>query len=215
MNALNENEQDRIGRKMNPWFTMWVYPRKTTRYVIENSSMKYAILLAMLSGVGSTLNTASNRDLGEIISTPSIILISLILGPLLGLLGWFIFSSLSYIVGKWFGGSGTMKELQKAVAWAYVPLVWALLFWIPELAIMGDAVFQDIEADIGAGQAIIILFLALLQITIYIWYIVTNIKAISEAHRFSAWKGLLTVLLPGFVIFLVLIIIVLLIIGIA
>lgn len=213
MNALNENEQDRIEKKMNPWFTMWVYPRKTTRYVIENSKMTSVILLAMLSGVGSALNTASNRDLGEITSTSTIIFISFIFGPLLGLLGWFIFSFISYIVGKWFGGSGSMKELQKAIAWAYVPLVWSLLFWIPELAIMGDAMFQSVEVDIGVGQAIILLILALLELTICIWYIVSNIKAISEAHRFSAWKGLLTVLLPSSIIVFVLIIILLLLIA--
>ncbi|HEY4551948.1 MAG TPA: Yip1 family protein [Bacillaceae bacterium] len=190
--------------RMQTWLTIWVYPKKTVRHVIEHKTMKYAIIIMLIAGIQQVLNMASTSNLGEHLSTPAIILTSILLGPFIGLITWLVASGIYYLVGKWLGGKGTMKEMKMAVAWTYIPMIWMMILWIPNLAFIGHEMFtKEIEPDLG--KALMLMFTGCLEIALGIWMMVISARAIGEVHRFSSWKGLLAMVLPGLAIAVVLI----------
>lgn len=61
----------------------------------------------------------------------------------------------------------------------------------------------------GAGsrvEASPFLYLAIvaIQLVMALWSFILLVKTTAEVHRFSAWRGLATVLIPGIVIFVLL-----------
>ena len=51
-------------RSLNPWFTMWLHPRATTREILDTDPSRLVIALAMFGGVLNSLDHASVARLG-------------------------------------------------------------------------------------------------------------------------------------------------------
>ncbi|CAM3112732.1 Yip1 family protein [Filibacter tadaridae] len=197
-------EGNRIEEKqLNPWLTIWVRPRETVRYAINTKPMKFAVILALLAGIPQMLDGATSNNLGDSISLPTIFILALIMGPLLGLLSWWIGSGISYIVGTWIGGSGGFDELKMATAISKIPYLLVSLIWLVDIAILGGGMFTE-EYDFSRTQIIWLFISGFVAIVTGIWTFVITIFAIAEAHRFSAWKSLLTMFIPFVAIVLVL-----------
>lgn len=198
MNQHAETAPVKSNGTLNPWFSIWIRPRQTIRQLTNESKFGWLLLLACLGGISYFLDTASTSNLGDRAnaSAGGIVLIGLFVGPFIGLIGWQLFSAICFGIGKLFGGEATLKETQYAVAWASVPLVFSLLIWIPDLAIMGDGAFSESVSAVNPFGATIVFFTAFLEIIIGIWYVVILVKAIAEVNQFSAWKGLAVIVLP-------------------
>jgi hypothetical protein len=188
---------------LNVWTSIWIRPRETVRYAIDNKSMRFALILVLISGVFDVLNGASQNNTGDVIPVPVILILAVVLGPVLGWIGWWIGAGIATFVGKWFGGIGKFEELKMAFAISYIPFILGGILWIPDLLILGEAVFIE-DVDISAGKWIWLIFSGFIGIVLGIWSFIITIKAIAEAHRFSAWRGLLTVIIPSVFIVIVL-----------
>ncbi|MFC5587652.1 YIP1 family protein [Sporosarcina soli] len=188
---------------LNVWTSVWIRPRETVRYAIDNKSMRFALILVLISGVFDVLNGASQNNTGDVLPVPLILILAVVLGPLLGWIGWWIGAGIATFVGKWFGGIGEFEELKMAFAISYIPFILGGILWIPDLLILGEAVFIE-DVDISAGKWIWLIFSGFIGIVLGIWSFIITIKAIAEAHRFSAWRGLLTVIIPSVLIVIVL-----------
>lgn len=195
---------------INPWFTMWYKPRETIRKIIKYDPKYLVIILAMVSGFSETLDRASLKSVGDYFSLTQIFAVALIVGPIVGLASLYISSWLLRWTGKWIGGKASSEHIRTAIAWSTVPLVWALLLWIPESVLFGKELFTSATPTMDASLSLTILFLlfSIIEIVIGTWTIIVYLKSLGEVQGFSAWKALLNSFLSALVILIPILIII-------
>ncbi|MBZ5201891.1 YIP1 family protein [Planomicrobium chinense] len=198
--------------EVNPFTAIWLKTRKAVRYVIEEKSMGFVILLMILSGISSALVGAFDSEMNQMMPVWGIILSSVIAGPIFILIIYAIMAGVYLITGKLFKGTGTYMELFKAVGAAAIPQIWLLpvyLIWI--LAAPATYFAEPLGTSGGGGELVITLVGSVLITVVTIWSIFINAKAIGEAHRISSWKGFFTIMIPSIVIGIIIVAIVVLI----
>jgi hypothetical protein len=205
--VIEKGENTETSEQMNPWLTIWVQPKKTIRFMIDNGKFGWVFLLVCLAGVSTVLTIGSNANIADkvSISAGGIVLFGIFIGAVLGLIVWSLSSLCYWLIGKLFKGKGTLKETMMASAWAFIPIVLSLLLWIPDLQILGERAFSAIPSSITPFEGIVIIFSAILELVFSIWYVVILVKAIAEAHHFSFWKGVGTLFIPGVAMFFLMI----------
>jgi hypothetical protein len=197
----------------SPFATIWTAPRATIRNIVEVKPTHYVIMLAGLNGITETLNRLSERVAGDQLSLTTIIAIALLLGPLSGLIGLYLIAFLLRLTGGWIGGTAPSEHLRAAIAWASVPSVFALLLWIPELALIGSEMFtsQTPRMDQQPMLLGIVLALGLVELILGIWGFILLCNTVAEVQGFrSAWAGLGNLLLAFLILFGVLLVFVIL-----
>lgn len=85
------DEQESFSDK-DIFIKIWLSPRKVFKYILENHYEKYTVLLLILAGISSAFFNAIEKDIGFQFSFPTIILICVIGGGLLGWLYLYIFA---------------------------------------------------------------------------------------------------------------------------
>jgi hypothetical protein len=110
------------------------------------------------------------------------------------------------------GGTGDIRGVRAAVAWGLAPVVWALLYRIPAAFWVaraqatsvrmrgGTIAFDPGRMADGCGLALVF---ALVELAVFIWCAVVMSNTVAEAHRFSAWHGLGTLVISAIVPFVV------------
>jgi hypothetical protein len=73
-----------------------------------------------------------------------------------------------------------------ASAWAFIPIIISLVLWVPDLQILGIGAFSAFASSVTPFEGLIILFSAIVEIVLSVWYVVILIKSVTEAHQFSA-----------------------------
>lgn len=199
-----ENEGDRL----NPWLTIWYKPRATFRSFINHGSAnsKLIIFLVMLSGVLYAFDRAVGKSMGESMSTLMVLVLVIVLGAVGGIISWLIWSAIVYYVGKLFKGTGTLREMYTVIGLSYIPVAVSTIFCFFDVVILKDALFVDVY--LSPFQIIWLLFSTFFTFMFTAWSWFLMVKGIAEVHRFSSWKGLLTFIIPGAVLFLMIIVIV-------
>lgn len=192
-------------KTLNPWISMWTRPRDTIRQIVDSNPEHLVLVLAAIAGFANTLNRASTKNMGDLYEWPLIFLAAAIIGPIAGIIGLYIGGALIRWAGGWMGGDASPENIRAAMAWSGVPVIWALLLWIPELLLFGQEMFtteiQRIEDE--PGLAYVLLGFAAIEITIAIWAFIIFLKCLGQVQGFSAWKALgntllamLTVIVP-------------------
>lgn len=179
-------------RTSNPWISIWTRPRATVREVIHTSPFYVVLILAGLAGIGSILDNASLRNMGDAFPVPTIVLVAVLLGPAFGILGLYVGAAVIGWTGRWLGGGGRPRELRTAMAWAGMPMVVGLLVWLFDLSIFGSEMFTTYTPRLMGSPflALLMIVSGLVSMALGIWTLVLQTKAIGEVHGFSAWKGL-------------------------
>jgi hypothetical protein len=187
---------------LNPWLSMWMQPRATIQQIVDSNPERLVLVLAAIAGISRVLNRASLKSLGDIIEWPLIFLIAAILGPVAGIIGLYIGGALIHWTGKWIGGKGSPENIRAAIAWSSIPVIWALLLWIPEFALFGEELFTTKMPTILASPSLTLLLFGfgIIELVIGIWTIVVSLKCIGQVQGFSAWKALGNMALSALVI---------------
>jgi len=187
---------------INPWTRIWTHPRETVRKIVEFNPKFRFLALSFLHGIPMVFYLAQDLSLGDTFSLAGIIIVSLILAIFLGMLSITIGAALLYWTGKWIGGKGSFYPVRAAVSWSNVPNIVIILCWATLIFFFRHqvflAAFQKGEF-VGAALAIYGVVL-LVQAVMSIWSLIILIKGLAEVQGFSAWKGLLNVLIPFFMI---------------
>lgn len=205
---INEKHET---ERVNPFTAVWLRTRKAARFVIEEKTTGFAIMLIMLSGIGSGLMGMQSSGGGAGMAGWLIFLLSIIIGPVAGLASAAFLSALYLLVGKLFKGTATYIEMFKAVAVSMIPYVWIAPVLLAWATIAPASYFADPLAGNSTGEGLgTLIVLGTLSFILSIWGIIIQSKAIGEAHRFNSWKGFATVLIPAVVIGVVVIIVVIL-----
>ena len=184
---------------LNPWFSMWLHPRRTIRQIVETNPERLVLLLATVGGIVEALINASSDSKGENMSLQAILLTALIGGPLMGVIGLWLGGALLRWTGGWIGGQADSRRIRATLAWANVPLVWSLLLWIPALLLFGAELFATATPILDASTMLSGLYMVFsFGIGIVsIWAFVVFLHALGEVQGFSAWKALGNSILAG------------------
>ncbi len=183
---------DTPARPPNPWLMMFVRPRQTMRQILDGDSTRFVVALAMLGGVLTVLDRASFNGMGDRIAVSTIFAMAIPVGVLAGLIMLYLGGAVIQWTGSWFGGRGTVAEVRAALAWGRMPFYWAGLLWLPYLGFFGGEVFMsDLPSVMAQPWLLFVLInLAVLEVGLGIWGLVTLVLAVAEAHRFPAWNSL-------------------------
>ncbi|CAN5334171.1 hypothetical protein BH20GEM2_BH20GEM2_19480 [soil metagenome] len=73
-------------RGLNPWTSIWTEPRATIRFFTRTNPTRHVLLLAALGGTMQSLSEAIDRNMGEQLSMPMILLMAAANGSIFGVL---------------------------------------------------------------------------------------------------------------------------------
>lgn len=177
-----------------PWLSIWVNPRDTVHWILN--SQKSPVLLILLLGLAMNLDNSYFNSTGDTLSLSAILLIAIILSPVTGYLFVWISTYLFSIAGKWLGGTGSTKEIKPVVAWSGIFYVASLVIRLLEILLPGNELFQTVQPAVENSifLSILLIFFHLLDLAIFIWWIVFLAVALGEVHSFSKLRGFFTML---------------------
>lgn len=185
---------------LNPWWSMWIYPRVTTRQILDRGSTRMVPVLAVICGISATLDRASMRGMPANMPAWGVLVMALILGPLVGLVTVYVGGVILGWIGRRLGGVGTSQEVRTALAWSYVLDVEMLVLWIPSVALFGGEIFHASTPAFDAWAEAqpwvvwpLLILLGIVSLVSIVWSLVVRLKCIAEAHQFSAWRALASV----------------------
>lgn len=190
-------------RSPSPFLTIWTSPRATIRHILKTDPDYMVLPLAAIAGIGMFLNIALRVRLGGPLSLGRILLLAMLIGPVLGLVSFFLHSWLLYATGRWLGGKADQADIQTVVAWARIPapvdlvVLWGVLTFIDGRQLF---TFASLLLDPGARLQPPVVFLLLISMLMAVWSLVILCQGLGEVQGFSAWKGLLNVILAPFFI---------------
>ena len=186
---------------INPWKQIWTEPRKTMRSILSTDPKKTIIWLAIIGGILGALTYVLSLHLSQ---PPRIdhlydlrVVGILIAGGIAGLIHLYFGGWLYRLTGSWIGGKGSFTDVKSAVGWSNYPYILGSLFALLGLLSIPHLWLQSL--------------FGLFNFVILIWGLIIFLQLLSEAHQFSIWKGILTVLIASALIFVVMILIALLI----
>ncbi len=187
---------------LNPWLAIFTRPRATIRQQVTHDPEAWVLPLVALTGIGQLLGDASARAYGDALDLPTLLVMALLAGPLLGILGAYLGGWVLRWSGRLLGGHAGPRELRAAIAWSGVPYIASMVLWIPELLLFGDELFTTATPRLDAApglQAVLLGFVAV-EVLATAWAFVVFLKCLGEVQGFSAWRALLNLLLPGLLI---------------
>lgn len=188
--------------RVNPWMKIWVEPRQTIRAIVEYNPKYRFLFLSILYGLPMLLNFAQTFSLSEQFSFLAISIGALILAPFIGMIGISIGAALIFWTGKWIGGTASFLNVRAALAWSNVPNLVSVLLWSIMIGFFKNTLFLEnfAQAPFDGSQLRLIFTVFFLQTALSIWSFIILIKSLGEVQGFSAWKGLLNILIPFFLI---------------
>jgi hypothetical protein len=165
---------------VNPWLAIWLHPRQAIRTILDHDPEYQVKILAISFGVLQMLPGALKM---EIALMPRILGV-LIGGTLGGFIGLYLFGWLYRVAGHWFGGQAESVETRAAMTWAQMPnLAGSVILSFVLLIFKGP----------NPAALWLTIFQAALLIVCSLWSLILICHTVGEAHRFSTWKGFLTV----------------------
>lgn len=173
-------------KALNPFFLIWFHPRKTMRWILDTDPRHSVALLAVLIGISQS--TMQMARAAPALGLPLQIAIggAMTGGALGGLLSLYYMGWLFRITGRWLGGQGRGEEVRAAIAWGELPLFIIFVFWLVLFFNRKAGLFQAFLSPTLYGGVVVIAS---------IWSLLLSCHTVGEAHRFSAWKGLLAIIL--------------------
>ncbi len=196
---------------LNPWVSMWTKPRATIQQIVDTDPERLVLVLAAIAGFSGGLDRASIQSMGDRWEWPTIFLIAATAGAISGLIGLYIGSALIRWTGNWMSGNASSQNIRAAMAWSSVPIIWALILWIPGLVLFGQELFTTETPIIDATPSLTFIFVGfgVIELTVGIWVFVVFLKCLGQVQGFSAWKALGNVFLAGLVIIIPIVLVVL------
>lgn len=176
---------------INPWLQIWVHPKKTMRLILDTNPRRIIIWLALIGGIVSTFAWisyiwATHPNLQDLNKTYPVIIL-LIGGSAAGLIHLYVAGWLYRLTGSWIGGHGSFTDVKCAVGWSSYPFILA-----NSANILSLLSFSFMWARI---------FFGLLDALVALWGVIIFLNVLGEAHRFSAWRALLAVIIALVLVF--------------
>jgi hypothetical protein len=121
-----------------------------------------------------------------------ILLATLVIGGAWGLLQLYVIATPLYYVGKWTGAPARLGDLRTALAWAAIPQVAILPFWVLGTLVFGRFLYVEPELAL-ARMPLAVLAQGLLSLATVLcsgWWLVLQVFTVAEVQGVSAWRAL-------------------------
>ncbi|MEC3908579.1 YIP1 family protein [Tamlana sp. 2201CG12-4] len=128
-------------------YSIWNKPKLTLQYILERCPEKHVYVLLVLGGIVRAVSRASDKGMGDNMSTPYVLLLTFFLGGLLGWVSYYIYAWALSFTGGWLDGKAESDKFRTIIAWALVPSIASLILLIPEVIILGDDLFRSVPLD--------------------------------------------------------------------
>lgn len=201
----NYNDTPQARTKLNPFLSVWLHPKQTTRYMIEEKSIGFAILIMAIGYIGVTLSDLIDKEALLGWSPWFIVLLCVILSPIIGIIGTAFSALITWLFGKLFKGTGTYSDLFKGLSLTAVPFLALFPFYLIWLFTSAESLM---DPNFSGSFPWIIWPAILLTIVVWIWSIVITIGVVAEAHQISNWMAFFTLLLPTIMFFILILILI-------
>lgn len=186
--------------KLNPYLSVWLQPRRTTRYVIENKSLLYTTIIISIGFIGLLLSLLVDSELYPTLPIWGIILLVIVLSPIFALLLNALYALELWLIGKLFKGIGTFKDIFKAMSLLYILYVFMIPFYVLWLLLEPTSLFFEYDD----GKFFLPIIDIVLNTILSIWCFVISIPIVSEVHKISNWKSFFSLVLSGLLLILLL-----------
>ncbi|WZY00228.1 YIP1 family protein [Bacillus sp. FSL W7-1360] len=181
---------------MNTWLNIWVRPRQVMKQELENARTEerrwqlffivfISVALMVLIDYGGVFHDGAFQR-------------AFVIGLIGALLAIFVAPWIYKWVGSWIGGKGSVLDLRVALIKGYYKptLAIAALYLLLSVT-LGENSFVN---DVSSGSWVMIstprnvlmaVMLLVISVVGSIWVVIIFLHALGEAHKFSAWKSLL------------------------
>lgn len=198
----------------HPLLTIWLKPRQTIRSIVDNRPSYLVLILAVIFGINSVIDFAMDRSLGDLFPMLYLLVIFVIAGPLTGLAVVYLGGLILSWIGRLLGGAATPQETRAAVAWSSLPQciglglngIYMMVFGLEAFTFetpRTDAMFAS-NPNLLSFMGAFLLVLVVLMAVATIWSLVLLVICLAEVHHYSIKRSVVTVFIPGFVLFLLL-----------
>jgi hypothetical protein len=182
---------------MRPLLTILYRPRATMRRILA-SERRGVVPIILLAACSAALNESSKgtmpREIAEL-HIAVVVLVALIMTCILTVAILYALSWVAFGAGRLLEGKGNPRDVRAALAWGTAPVIWAILYRIPA------ALFLEEPTELRVtGSWVFYIALAIAEVTVFVWWLITTSNTLAVAHRFSVRRGfatfLLTLLMP-------------------
>jgi hypothetical protein len=197
------------GPPPHPWFSIWFRPRATIRYILDVDDPRGIWMLPVIASLAVVFLPEKHLyELAEELDWPMTIGILGLASATAGVAGLYLTSWIGRITGSWLGGTATSSQLRQALAWSMVPQIWISPLAPLTLLLFGREWFEETKPMIEGSGVLSLAYglLVMVQFVVGVWTVVINMKAIGEAHGFSAWKALLSSMIAAVLIIVTLVV---------
>ena len=203
---FEKNNPEQIQLSDKEIFTkIWMSPRLVFKFINQNGYTKFSTILLIFGGITGALNSASTRNMGDIMPLWSVLIVCLIGGGVFGWLYFYIYAALLSWTGKWLKGTGNTKSLFRMISYALIPSLLVLFTFILRIALIGNAEFQR-NMDVLDNEFLITALFSIslfVEIVTGIWTLAILVIVISEVQKLSIGKSIVNLILPGVLLIIV------------
>ncbi|MDC8003837.1 YIP1 family protein [Aureisphaera galaxeae] len=199
--SFEEFEKEYLKIDPNKLFqSIWSKPKVTLEYVLHTIPTKHVTILFVLGGIVRNIGRATQRGLGDNMSTMVVLASSVFLGAFFGWIGYYIYAWALSALGKLLGGAADPEKMRTVLAWSLVPSIASLLLLIPQLIIFGDDLFRSYPLNDSTFYSTLWMVFGILELILSIWSIVILVIGIRLVQSFNIGFAILNMLLPIFAI---------------
>ena len=203
---FEKNNPEQIQLSDKEIFTkIWMSPRLVFKFINQNGYTKFSTILLILGGITGALNSASTRNMGDIMPLWSVLIVCMLGGGFFGWLYFYIYAALLSWTGKWLKGTGNTKSLFRMISYALIPSLLVLFTFILRIALIGNAEFQR-NMDVLDNEFLItslFSFSLFVEIVTGVWTLAILVIGISEVQKLSIGKSIVNLILPGVLLIIV------------
>ena len=181
-------------------YSIWSRPKITLEYVLEKCPKKYVFVFLVLGGIVRAINRASDRGMGDTMSTAGVLTLSIVIGGLIGWMFYYIYAWALSFTGNWLNGKADPETFRTIIAWSLVPTITTLILLIPELLIIGDQLFKSEFTFLTTFQSVAMIGFGLIELALWIWSLVILVIGIKIIQGFTTGKAIFNIILPVLVL---------------
>ncbi len=200
--SLMENFNDTQNEerpKMNPFISVWLHPKQTARYMINEKSIGFAILIMSIGYIGSIMSGLTDSEFFTELSPWLLALLCVIFAPIAGIIGTAISALITWLFGKLFKGTGTYSDLFKGPSLTAVPFIVLIPFYLIWLITSPESL---LDPNFMGSLPWIFWPAILASIVVTIWSFVISVGVVAEAHQITNWMAFFTIFIPGIILFI-------------
>lgn len=190
---------------MNPFLTVWTKPNQTLRYLIEEKTIGYGLLVLMLTTLGTSLMVFADTGTLEGFSLPVILLLSIALALVVGIPMYFFNAGVYLLIGKMLGGKSRYQDVCLAISGSSIPMLGMFPISVLAIVLYGTALYTEPVGNFAVTNmsAGFFIFNTLFMLGFSIYGIVLLSKGLGFAHQFSTLRGFGAILIVVAIVFFI------------